>query len=51
MIDFDEISDYTPLDLDESDFCFGCCHYDNETGMCASYEGCIRADDRDVNNL
>jgi len=27
--------------------CEGCTYLDEETGMCASHEGCIRADDRD----
>ena len=28
--------------------CKDCTHYDDDSGMCCSHEGCIRADDREV---
>lgn len=32
----------------KNNVCYGCYYYDHETDMCVSHEGCIRADDKDI---
>jgi hypothetical protein len=40
-MDYDEISDYKPLDLDEHP-CTDCRYYDEDYEMCFSHERCIK---------
>jgi|GEM_PF-1301805 hypothetical protein len=44
------VEPFTEVDKAES-VCYGCSHNDTETGMCASYEGCIRAKEEEEENL
>jgi hypothetical protein len=39
------------LDEVSKGVCNGCIYNDSESGMCCSHEGCIRADDRDIDNM
>lgn len=36
--------------VDETDPCFDCYYYDEESGMCESHEGCVKEEDRQINN-
>lgn len=34
-----------------NDSCYDCNYYDRQTGICMSHEGCIMADDKNIDLL